>query len=179
MDLVKYTTIPITESLLKLDSELNHLAVECFECIMRYMGDLPVTPELNEVKCVYTILMVRKIHVKTCFLLSNELKISSFLKTNSPENNSCFKKNLQHCHKFENLRDEVYCQLMKQTTSNKTDSCQRGWRLLSIVAAYFMCSETLRPFLLKYLETAAYDKRRAFHGNYCFLKDFLWLWKID
>lgn len=71
----------------------------------------------------------------------------------------------QHCHKYENLRDEVYCQLMKQTTSNKTDSCQRGWRLLSIVAAYFMCSETLRPFLLKYLETAAYDKRRAFHGK--------------
>lgn len=54
---------------------------------------------------------------------------------------------------------------MKQTTSNKTDSCQRGWRLLSIVAAYFMCSEILRPFLLKYLETAAYDKRRAFHGK--------------
>ncbi|XP_065213017.1 unconventional myosin-XV isoform X2 [Planococcus citri] len=127
VDLVKYTTVCISESLLKLEPELNRLAVECFECIMRYMGDLPITPELNEVKCVYTILM--------------------------------------HCHKYENLRDEVYCQLMKQTTSNKTDSCQRGWRLLSIVAAYFMCSETLRPFLLKYLETAAYDKRRAFHGT--------------
>lgn len=82
--------------------------------------------------------------------------------------------NLQHCHKFENLRDEVYCQLMKQTTSNKTDSCQRGWRLLSIVAAYFMCSETLRPFLLKYLETAAYDKRRAFHGNCYFESEKFW-----
>lgn len=64
------------------------------------------------------------------------------------------------------MRDEVYCQLMKQTTSNKSpklDSCQRGWRLFSIVAAYFKCSETLRPYLFKYLETAAYDKRRAFH----------------
>ena len=58
VDLVKYTTVCINESLLKLDAELNRLAVECFECIMRYMGDLPVTPELNEVKCVYTILMV-------------------------------------------------------------------------------------------------------------------------
>lgn len=54
---------------------------------------------------------------------------------------------------------------MKQTTNNKTETCQRGWRLLSIVAAYFTCSENLRPFLLKYLETAAYDKRRAFHGK--------------
>jgi len=31
------------------------------------------------------------------------------------------------------------------------------------VAAYFDCSETLQPYLFKYLETAAYDKRRAFH----------------
>jgi len=61
VDLVKYTTIPITESLLKLDPNLNRVAVECFECIMRYMGDLPTTPELNEVKCVYTILMVSPI----------------------------------------------------------------------------------------------------------------------
>ncbi|KAG8264185.1 Belongs to the TRAFAC class myosin-kinesin ATPase super [Homalodisca vitripennis] len=127
VDLVKYSPSPISESLLKLDPELNQLAVECFECAMRYMGDLPTTPDLTEVKCVYTILM--------------------------------------HCHKHEPLRDEVYSQLMKQTTSNKSESCQRGWRLLSIVAAYFTCSDTLRPFLLKYLETAAYDKRRAFHGT--------------
>lgn len=59
MDLVKYTSIPISESLLKLDPEMNRLAVECFECIMRYMGDLPTTPDHNEVKCVYTILMVK------------------------------------------------------------------------------------------------------------------------
>uniref|UniRef100_A0A0K8SUT5 Unconventional myosin-XV n=1 Tax=Lygus hesperus TaxID=30085 RepID=A0A0K8SUT5_LYGHE len=127
VDLVKYTPTPIGESLLKLGPELNQLAMECFECAMRYMGDLPTTPDLTEVKCVYTILM--------------------------------------HCHKHAPLRDEVYCQLMKQTTSNKRDSCQRGWRLLSIVAAYFTCSDTLKPYLIKYLETAAYDKRRAYHGT--------------
>ncbi|XP_054281634.1 unconventional myosin-XV-like isoform X2 [Macrosteles quadrilineatus] len=127
VDLVKYSPAPISESLLKLPPALDQLAVECFQCAMRYMGDLPTTPDLTEVKCVYTILM--------------------------------------HCHKHEQLRDEVYCQLMKQTTNNKSESCQRGWRLLSIVAAYFTCSETLRPYLLKYLETAAYDKRRAFHGT--------------
>lgn len=37
--------------------------------------------------------------------------------------------------------------------------------MFSIIAAYFDCSETLRPYLFKYLETAAYDKRRAFHGT--------------
>lgn len=58
LDMVKYTNTPISESLLKLDPELDALAIECFECIMRYMGDLPTTPEFTEVKCVYTILMV-------------------------------------------------------------------------------------------------------------------------
>ncbi|XP_065559306.1 unconventional myosin-XV-like isoform X1 [Artemia franciscana] len=75
---------------------------------------------------------------------------------------------LMNCHKHSPLRDEVYCQLMKQTTSNRSarqDSCQRGWRLLCIVAAYFDCSHTLQPYLLKYLESAAYDKRRAYHGT--------------
>jgi myosin-15 len=55
----------------------------------------------------------------------------------------------------------------------KPDSCQRGWRLFSIVAAYFVCSETLKPYLFKYLETAAYDKRRAYHGkNVPFVDNF-------
>lgn len=72
---------------------------------------------------------------------------------------------------YEALRDELYCQVMKQTTSNKSsipDSCQRGWRLFSIIAAYFTCSDILRPYLFKYLETNAYDKRRAFHGEFLY-----------
>ncbi|XP_023287831.1 unconventional myosin-XV-like, partial [Orussus abietinus] len=130
VDLVKYSAVPIEQSLLRLDVELSTLAVECFLCLMRYMGDQPLPVDMSEVNCVYTILM--------------------------------------HCHEYEPLRDEVYCQLMKQTTNNKSlnaDSCQRGWRLFSIVAAYFTCSEGLRPYLTKYLETAAYDKRRAYHGT--------------
>ncbi|KAH9423690.1 hypothetical protein DERP_005271 [Dermatophagoides pteronyssinus] len=127
-NLVKYSKTPIQSSLLMLPNELNKVSVECFSAIMRYMGDLPMLKNQNEVDCVYTILL--------------------------------------NCHRYPPIRDEVYCQLMKQTTSNKSpklDSCQRGWRLFSIIAAYFDCSETLRPYLFKYLETAAYDKRRAFH----------------
>lgn len=57
---------------------------------------------------------------------------------------------------------------MKQTTSNKSDSpesCQRAWRLLSIVAAYFACSETLLPYLTEHLNNAASDRRRICHGT--------------
>ena len=48
---------------------------------------------------------------------------------------------------------------------NFQDSCQRGWRLFSIIAAQFTSSELLKPYLFKYLETSAYDKRRAYHGT--------------
>jgi len=80
----------------------------------------------------------------------------------------CVHTILMYCHKFETLRDEVYCQIMRQTTNNKSgapDSCQKGWRLFSIIAAYFNCSDVLKPYLFKYLETSAYDKRRAYHGT--------------
>lgn len=58
VDLVKYSSVPIEQSLLRLEPELSTLAVECFICLMKYMGDQPLPPDTSEVKCVYTILMV-------------------------------------------------------------------------------------------------------------------------
>ncbi|KAG5682503.1 hypothetical protein PVAND_011852 [Polypedilum vanderplanki] len=129
-DLVKWQNYPLTHPLLKLPPELTQLALECFECVLRYCGDLPQDHEFTEVKCVYTVLM--------------------------------------HCHKHLILRDEVYCQLMKQTTANRStcsDSSQRAWRLLSILAAYFGCSESLRPYLVEHLTSAASDRRKSSHGT--------------
>ncbi|XP_076273553.1 unconventional myosin 10A isoform X2 [Rhynchophorus ferrugineus] len=130
-DVIKWQGHPIEGPLLKLDDpELTPLAIECFECILKYCGDQPLTPDMSEVKCVYTVLM--------------------------------------HCHKYAELRDEVYSQLMKQTTSNKSESpesSQRAWRLLSIVAAYFACSENLLPYLMEHLTSAANDRRRICHGT--------------
>uniref|UniRef100_A0A3B3TDM0 Myosin XVA n=1 Tax=Paramormyrops kingsleyae TaxID=1676925 RepID=A0A3B3TDM0_9TELE len=52
------------------------------------------------------------------------------------------------------MKDEAYCQVIKQITANTSpkDSCQRGWRLLYILTAYYRCSEVLKPFLLKFLQ---------------------------
>uniref|UniRef100_A0A8D2MD03 MyTH4 domain-containing protein n=1 Tax=Zonotrichia albicollis TaxID=44394 RepID=A0A8D2MD03_ZONAL len=44
------------------------------------------------------------------------------------------------------------------------DSCQRGWRLLYILAAYHKCSEVLRPFLLAFLQDASRHPELPFHG---------------
>ncbi|KAI1732084.1 myTH4 domain-containing protein [Ditylenchus destructor] len=84
----------------------------------------------------------------------------------------CIYELLSLCHRYVPLRDEIYCQLVKQVTSNKSqnpDSLVRGWRLISIVTAYFACSETMRPYLVKYLDDIAEDNRRVFYGlaNQC------------
>ncbi|XP_052263037.1 unconventional myosin-XV-like isoform X3 [Dreissena polymorpha] len=79
----------------------------------------------------------------------------------------CALKVLRYCHKYPELRDEVYCQLCKQTTNNrsmKPKSCIMGWRLFAIVAAYCDCSESFRPYLFKYLETTASDMQRTYSG---------------
>lgn len=57
---------------------------------------------------------------------------------------------------------------MKQTTANRSpcsDSSQRAWRLLSVLAAYFGCSDALKPYLLEHLTAAASDRRRSSHGT--------------
>ncbi|XP_064376008.1 unconventional myosin-XV [Dromaius novaehollandiae] len=74
---------------------------------------------------------------------------------------------LKLCAEHEVLRDEVYCQIVKQITDNtssKTDSCQKGWRLLYILAAYYKCSEVLRPFLLAFLQDAGGRPALPFQG---------------
>lgn len=45
------------------------------------------------------------------------------------------------------------------------DSCQKGWRLLYILAAYYKCSEVLRPFLLAFLQDASGHLELPFQGK--------------
>ncbi|XP_051488212.1 LOW QUALITY PROTEIN: unconventional myosin-XV [Apus apus] len=74
---------------------------------------------------------------------------------------------LKLCREHEVLRDEVYCQIIKQVTNNtssKPDSCQKGWRLLYILAAYYKCSEVLKPFLLTFLQDASSHPELPFQG---------------
>ncbi|XP_028413164.1 unconventional myosin-XV-like isoform X2 [Dendronephthya gigantea] len=71
------------------------------------------------------------------------------------------------CREYPELKDEVYCQLIKQVTSNKSnrpDSCAKGWRLFIILTAYLQCSDVLRPYLVRYLQTISNDPKREFHG---------------
>ncbi|XP_055507878.1 unconventional myosin-XV [Leucoraja erinacea] len=74
---------------------------------------------------------------------------------------------LKLCGEHEVMKDETYCQIIKQITDNtssKTDSIQRGWRVLYILTAYYKCSEVLKPYLFKLMETVCRMPGASFQG---------------
>ena len=57
-------------------------------------------------------------------------------------------------HEQEQLRDELYCQLLKQLTENKVrTSEERGWELLWLATGLFSCSGSLLKEVNQYLRT--------------------------
>jgi myosin-15 len=68
--------------------------------------------------------------------------------------------------KRETLRDEVYCQIIKQCTNNrspKADSLRRGWDLMILCCSSFAPSAEFAPFLNTFLAEVAENKSREFH----------------
>uniref|UniRef100_A0A8C2WAN1 MyTH4 domain-containing protein n=1 Tax=Cyclopterus lumpus TaxID=8103 RepID=A0A8C2WAN1_CYCLU len=115
---------------------------------MRFMGDSP-SRGLTEQEVVNFVL---KVNTHSLFLSKATILFDSLL--------MCVRE-------FTLMRDEAYCQLLKQLTANtssKPDSCQRGWRLLYILTAFHRCSEVLKPFLLKNLQQASRSAAVQYQG---------------
>ncbi|XP_056890902.1 unconventional myosin-XV [Takifugu flavidus] len=109
-------------------------------------------PVLNRVAADLFLMVMRFMGDSPLKGLSEQEVVSTFLKL---------------IGEFTLMRDEAYCQLLKQLTANtssKPDSCQRGWRLLYIMTAFHQCSEVLKPFLLKYLGQASVSAGPQYQG---------------
>ena len=65
----------------------------------------------------------------------------------------------------EELRDEVFCQIIKQTTSNPSpESTLKGWMLLGICAGAIAPSRDFEKYLLSYCETHSNESQSI--GDY-------------
>nr|CAB3264162.1 unconventional myosin-VIIa-like [Phallusia mammillata] len=81
------------------------------------------------------------------------------------QNNELTDQIFEPALKYEQLKDEVYCQIMKQLTGNKQSySEDRGWELMWLATGIFAPSNQLLPHLQKFLST----RRSNPVGNDCF-----------
>ncbi|NXY35536.1 MYO15 protein, partial [Pomatorhinus ruficollis] len=75
----------------------------------------------------------------------------------------CIYEILQLCKEKENLHDEIYCQVIKQSFLIHRESELRGWLLLNLLTGYFLPSKILMPYATKFLQLASSDPSTTHH----------------
>uniref|UniRef100_G1PS66 MyTH4 domain-containing protein n=1 Tax=Myotis lucifugus TaxID=59463 RepID=G1PS66_MYOLU len=69
---------------------------------------------------------------------------------------------LKLCREKENLRDEIYCQAIKQVTGHpRLEFCARGWSFLSLLTGFLPPSTTLMPYVTQFLQDAGRSQELA------------------
>lgn len=119
------------------------------EDLWRYSRDPIKQPLLKK------LLLKEELAEEACFAFAAILKYMGDLPSKRPRigneiTDHIFDGPLKH----EILRDEIYCQLMKQLTENRNRvSEERGWELMWLGTGLFACSQSLLKELMAFLRT--------------------------
>ncbi|XP_062330884.1 unconventional myosin-XV-like isoform X1 [Osmerus eperlanus] len=142
-------------------SEIEILQYLMMDFAMRYFRDAATSRDVSKL-VEHTEVPISE---SLIFFLDPELKelaVQSFLSVmmfmgdltmkNELSEGDCIKHIVLLGKEKEFLRDEIYCQIIRQTTNNPhRESCTLGWRLLNLVTGFFPCSSTLKPYASRHL----------------------------
>lgn len=94
--------------------------------------------------------------------------IVAYMKNTTPDNRrkltatesvDIVKSLLDNAIKKQKIRNELFCQLIKQTTQNPhADMLARAWHLMAVCAGTFLPTKDLIPYLRAYLQTTAHQQ---------------------
>lgn len=153
-----------------VDSSLmmEYRGLVTFDTAPIYVSLLPLEPEDNKL-------------AQDCYMALMQIMGDYPLSRRSTEESTekiiygCFLTIIKAAMERENLIDEVYCHVVKQTSQNNSynsQSCLRGWRVLYVVTMFFQCSIHLKPYLIHHLEdcsTLQAENKYAAMANSCLL----------
>ncbi|KAF8893932.1 hypothetical protein BD779DRAFT_1504325 [Infundibulicybe gibba] len=161
MQMMTWQKAPLTSPLLTLNRTLNKEAVKVFKVIQHIMGDRERERAVGGVRLQPDnhVSIVASINASTTSLVASSVSLLE-------EERWLLSEGLSHGE----LRDEIYCQLMKQLTGNpNTESVFKGWQLLCVLLITFPPSKNFETYLCSFMlqHTSQQEGRVDVMAKYC------------
>ncbi|THH14803.1 hypothetical protein EW146_g5582 [Bondarzewia mesenterica] len=150
---------PLTSPLLNITRSLHKDAVKAFKVIQRLMGDREREARPGRLQNDGQLQSMASLNTSTHSLSSGSLGMLE-------EERWLLGEGLTHGE----LRDEIYCQLMKQLTGNSNAESQfKGWQILCVLLVTFPPSKNFETYFRSFLQqrTSQTEGRVDVMAKYC------------